>query len=407
MNKSRYLAGLALLGSLALAFSVAAQNEAAPKYKFDGDWPKTMPNKWKIGGVTGLAVDKDDNVWIYDRPNDLRDMELKAELNPPAADCCTRPPSLIHIDKNGNVIGSIDPPQGHGMDVDDKGFVYVGNSVPGQGNTVRKYDPKTGQLLMAVPRTPVADEGGNEADAQPANRQPGKGTSGPVGTFPAGRGGGGGGGRGAAPALPPPTTPMIVGQIEEVRIDNAGRELYAADSAFGGRVMVFDLDTFAFKRGWGAYGHKLSEIDPSAAARAYKAGGPFAKEFVGHLTLNISHDGLVYAADRGGNRIHVTDKQGKFIKEIAVAPNTVGGAAGGVAFSPDKAQKFLYICDINNNHVWFIDRQSGMTIGSLGSMGENGGQFFGLHMVATDSKGVIYTGEVFNGERTQRFLPVR
>jgi DNA-binding beta-propeller fold protein YncE len=200
---------------------------------------------------------------------------------------------------------------------------------------------------------------------------------------------------------------MIVGQIEEVRIDNAGRELYAADSAFGGRVMVFDLDTFAFKRGWGAYGHKLSEIDPSPAAHAYKAGGPFAKEFVGHLTLNISHDGMVYAADRGGNRIHVTDKQGKFIKEIPVAPNTVGGAAGGVAFSPDKAQKFLYICDINNNHVWFIDRQSGMTIGSLGSMGENGGQFFGLHMVATDSKGIIYTGEVFNGERTQRFLPVR
>ena len=261
MRKPRYLAALAIFGLLALAFSAVAQNETAPKYKFDGDWPKTMPNKWKIGGVTGLAVDKDDNVWVYDRPNDLRDMELKAELNPPSADCCARPHSLIHIDKNGNVIGSIDPPQGHGMDVDDKGFVYVGNSVPGQGNTVRKYDPKTGKLLMAVPRTPVAaDEGANDADAQPANRQPGKGGPGPVGTFPAGRGGGGGGGggRGAAPALPPPTTPMIVGQIEEVRIDNAARELYAADSAFGGRVMVFDLDTFAFKRGWGAYGHKIS-----------------------------------------------------------------------------------------------------------------------------------------------------
>ena len=63
-----------------------------------------MPNKWKIGGVTGLAVDKDDNVWVYDRPNDLRDMELKAELTPTIADCCTRPPSMIHIDKNGNVI---------------------------------------------------------------------------------------------------------------------------------------------------------------------------------------------------------------------------------------------------------------------------------------------------------------
>jgi DNA-binding beta-propeller fold protein YncE len=430
MRKRRIFIALAGFCLSGLGIAVVAQNMSAPKYKFDPDWPKTMPNKWKIGGVTGLAVDKDDNVWVYDRPNDLRDMELKAELNPPAADCCTRPPSLIHIDKNGNVMNSIDPPQGHGMDVDSKGFVYVGNSVPGKGNTVRKYDPKSGQLLMEVPRAPI-QPGGPEDEAAPP-RVPGRGSSGPVGTFPApgrgapppaaeganagagrggagggGRGGAGGGGRGAAAAGPPPTTEMIVGQIEDVRIDDAAHELYAADSAFGGRVMVFDLDTFKFKRGWGAYGHKLSEIDPGAEARAYKAGGPFAKEFVGHLTLNISHDGMVYAADRGGNRIHVTDKQGKFIKEIPVAPNTVGGAAGGVAFSPDKEQKLLYICDINNNTIWFIERQSGKTIGRLGSMGENGGQFFGLHMVATDSKGNIYTGEVFNGERVQRFVPVK
>jgi hypothetical protein len=43
----------------------------------------------------------------------------------------------------------------------------------------------------------------------------------------------------------------------------------------------------------------------------------------------------------------------------------------------------------------------------LGSMGENGGQFFGLHMISVDSKGIIYTGEVFAGERVQRFLPVK
>jgi hypothetical protein len=48
-----------------------------------------------------------------------------------------------------------------------------------------------------------------------------------------------------------------------------------------------------------------------------------------------------------------------------------------------------------------------MTVGQLGSLGENGGQFFGLHMIATDSKGNLYTGEVFNGERVQRFLLVR
>src|SRR5580693_3817911 len=115
---SRALAAAAALGMLLLCVSLVAQPPAVPKFKFDPDWPKPMPNKWKIGGVTGLAVDKDDNVWVFDRPNDLRDMELKAELDPPTAACCTRPPAMIHIDKNGNVIGYFDPPQGHGMAVD-------------------------------------------------------------------------------------------------------------------------------------------------------------------------------------------------------------------------------------------------------------------------------------------------
>jgi hypothetical protein len=42
----------------------------------------------------------------------------------------------------------------------------------------------------------------------------------------------------------------------------------------------------------------------------------------------------------------------------------------------------------------------------MGSRGENGGLWFGLHMIAVDSRGYIYTGEVYNGERVQRFVPV-
>src|SRR5882757_4527755 len=139
---------------LVLCLAVGAQTPSAPKFKFDPDWPKPLPNKWKMGGVTGLAVDKDDNVWVLNRPNDLTDIELHAELAPPIADCCVRPPSMIHIDKNGNVIGSFDAPQGHGMDVDSKGFVYSGQ------NTVRKYDSKTGKVVGEVPRVPERENGG-------------------------------------------------------------------------------------------------------------------------------------------------------------------------------------------------------------------------------------------------------
>src|SRR6266849_3214054 len=405
------LAGLCLL---VLCVTLAAQQQTAPKYKFDPDWPKPLPNKWKMGGVTGLAVDKDDNVWVYDRPNDMTDIELEAELTPPVADCCVRPPSMIHIDKNGNVIGSFDAPQGHGMDVDSKGFAYLGQ------DTVRKYDPKTGKLVGEVPRTPEREGGGGGEGRGGAGaaRVPGRGSAGPVAGFltpPGGRG------RGNQPdpaaraaaitafrAKYPPTTPMIVGGIEEIRLDETANEMYVADNYLGGRVMVFDMNTLAFKRGWGAYGHALSEITTNEADRAYTPGGPMPKEFRGHLTLNVSNDGLVYAADRNANRIHVTTKQGKFLKEFILAPTTgVGGSTGGVMFSPDKQQRLLYISDLTNNHIWFLNREDGKVVGQMGSMGENGGQFFGLHMIAVDSKGNIYTGEVFAGERVQRFIRVK
>jgi hypothetical protein len=415
MNSDRNVSSwaFAVLASLGLMFLCAplgAQQLTAPKFKFDPDWPKPLPNKWKMGGVTGLAVDKDDNVWVLDRPNDLTDIELEAELTPPLADCCVRPPAMIHIDKNGNVIGSFDAPQGHGMAVDSHGFIYIGQ------DTVRKYDPKTGKVVGEVPRTPDKQPGDNAAQSAP--HVPGHGSAGPVAGFltpPGGRPQPDPAAKTAREAAVaafrakyPPTTPMIVGGLEEIRIDESARELYAADNYLGGRVMVFDLDTFKFKRGWGAYGHALSEMSTDDADRAYTPGGPMPKEFRGHLTLNISNDGLVYAADRMANRIHVTTKQGRFLKEFILAPMTgVGGSTGGVMFSPDKAQRFLYISDLTNNHIWFLNREDGKVVGQLGSMGENGGQFFGLHMIGVDSKGNIYTGEVFAGERVQRFVPAR
>jgi hypothetical protein len=431
-DRARAIAGLVGLAVLATWTLLGAQSPTVPTFKVDPTWPRPLPNKWKLGGVTGLAVDKDDNVWVYDRPNDLTSIEIEAELDPPLADCCVHPPAMIHIAghdgpgyKDGDVIGYFDAPQGHGMAVDKQGFVYLGQ------NTVRKYDPKTGKMLMAIPHIP------EQASGQPFDDSPkvlwtkGRGSAGPVAGFitvPAGGaggrrggagadGGGRGGGRGDGAATAaqlqqtafiakyPPTTPMIVGGIEEIRTDDAANEIYVADNAFGGRVMVFSLDKFEFKRGWGAYGHKLTEISTNPADHAYTPNGPMAKEFVGHLTFNFSNDGLAYAADRAGNRIHVTDKQGNFKQEIKLAESTgVGGSAGGVMFSNDKDQKLLYISDLTNNHIWFIDRKTGKVVGTLGQMGQNPGSFFGVHMEATDSKGDIYTGEVFYGERVQRFL---
>ena len=389
-----------------------ARAQAAPGLEFDPTWPKPLPNNWKIGGITGLAVDSNDDVWVLNRPNDLTSLELRAEPTPPIALCCVRPPSMIHIDKDGNVIGSFDAPQGHGMDVDSEGFVYIGQ------DTVRKYDPRSGEVVAEIERTPEREGGGRVGLPPPVSRVPGQGSRGPVVNFL-------GPPPGSAPPPPdlaeeareaaaraafrekyPPSTPMIVGGLEEIRIVEADNEIFVADNYLGGRVLVFDLDTFEFKRGWGAYGKELAEISTDDADHAYVPNGSMPPDFVGHLTLNVSNDGLVYAADRNANRIHVTTKDGEFLHEFIIAPSTgAGGSTGGVAFSPDPEQRFLYISDLTNNRIWFLNREDGALVGEMGSMGENGGQFYGLHMIAVDSRGYVYTGEVFAGERVQRFVP--
>jgi len=281
---------------------------------------------------------------------------------------------------------------------------------------VRKYDPRTGEVVGEVARTPEREGGGRVGLPPPMQREPGEGSLGPVLNFlpnnplrtpptaeqRAER-------AAAARAFRqkyPPETPMIVGGLEEIRIVERDNEMYVADNYLGGRILVFDLDTLAFKRGWGAYGKPLSEISTDDADHEYTPNGPMPPDFAGHLTVNVSNDGLVYAADRNANRIHVTDKQGNFRKEFIMAPETgEGGSTGGVAFSPDPEQRFLYISDLTNNHIWFLNRETGEVLGRMGTMSDQAGQFFGLHMIAVDADGNIYTGEVFTGQRLQRFVP--
>ena len=111
-------------------------------------------------------------------------------------------------------------------------------------------------------------------------------------------------------------------------------------------------------------------------------------------------------ADRRADRIQVVTKQGKFVKEFFVSPSTINiqGAAGGIAFSRRSEAALFIIPDISNNTIWILNREDGKVVTRVGSAGNNGGQFHGLHMLSVDSKGNLYTGEVESGERVQRFL---
>jgi len=367
MNTKNLL--LITIGFCLLSVSLASQAQT-PQYKFDSEWPALpLPNQWWMQGVTGLYVDNHDNIWILNRPSNLSNTEDYAQLDPPVAECCVAPPAIIAFDRAGNVIQSWDTQEGHGMMVDDDGFVWIGS------DTVRKFT-SDGQLVGTIERIPEADP--------------------PEGKYP-------------------PDVEVIVDQIEEVRADQEARELYTVDNYLNGRVLVYDMDTLEFKRGWGAYGKPLGQI---GGATTDSGGVAFytsesadrdvsivAEDFVGHVTIGLANDGLVYVADRRGNRIQVFTEQGEFQTEFFLATDTrQRGSTGGIAFSHDPEQRHLIVPDIQNNTIWILDRSDGSLVTRVGSAGDNGGQFHGLHMVDVDSSGNLYTGEVQNGERVQRFL---
>ncbi len=202
----------------------------------------------------------------------------------------------------------------------------------------------------------------------------------------------------------PPSVELIVGRVEGGDFDESAREIYVTDSYLRGRVLVFDMDTLEFKRGWGAYGKPLSEIGIERPA-PYTPGNHGAADFRGHVTVAVSRDGEVYVADRVSDRIQVFTKQGEFIREFTVAPETLGrGSTGGMAFSPLPEQRYMYISDIMNNVIWIVNRADGETLGHFSFFGRNGGGLHWVHMVATDAAGNVYTGEVDTGKRVQRFL---
>ena len=116
-------------------------------------------------------------------------------------------------------------------------------------------------------------------------------------------------------------------------------------------------------------------------------------------------DGLLYVCDRPNDRIQVFRKDGTFVKEQRIAPRTLAdGSVWDIAFSRDPAQKYLYLVDGKNEKVYVMDRQSLEILTSFGDGGRQPGQFFGVHSIATDSKGNIYTTETYEGKRLQKFV---
>ena len=355
------------------ALSAAAFAQAPPSYKVDPFWPKELPNNWIMGQVGGMAVDKDDHIWVFQRPRSLTADEAALVQKPPTTICCVPAPSVLEFDKAGNLLKSWGgpgyvpdwPAQEHGIFVDKAGNVWLsGNSIESKENpedrVILKFN-NDGKLLMKIGRSVKGPD--NNQDTS------------------------------------------YVGRVAALYVDEEAHELYAADGYGNRRVIVYNSDTGAFKRGWGAYGIPLAQID-NAEQPPYNPANPPSKQFLGPVhCLRISNDGLVYVCDRTGDRIQVFTKQGKFLKEFFVSSKTLAsGSTWMVNFSHDPQQKYLLVADGRDNVIWILNRDNGEVIGSFGHSGRNAGQFHWVHQAVTDSDGNLYTGEVDTGKRIQKFI---
>jgi hypothetical protein len=378
--KALALASASILGlcyATILAVGETAVNPAGPpKYKYDPSWPKELPNKWTFEGITGMFVDRNDVIWVLNRPRDFDDKENAAAVNPPAGECCVPPPAVMAFDAAGNLLHAWGVPDSvpgwpkseHTIFTDRAGNVYFGGAQAGDG--LMKFTADGKFISDFGHRGPSGPNAGQKQDNQ--------------------------------------QTDLLLRGVAAATLDEDARELYIGDGYLNRRVIVFDSDTGKFKRGWGAYGKPLSEIDNNPQPPHDPKGTPAAQFKSPVHCVRIANDGLVYVCDRGGDRIQVFTKQGKFLKEFFIANETLrGGSAGSVDFSPDPGQKYIFVADIVNNVVWELERETGKIVDKIGHHGHAGGQFHFVHVATMDSKGNLYTGEVDSGKRVQKFVPTR
>ena len=363
--------GIALFGLLGLLAACADQiseQEASgvqvPVFEVNPLWPKPLPNHWVIGSTIGVSVDSRDHVWVIHRQATIDERtELNVLHEPTSAECCAPAPPVLEFDPEGNLVGSWGgpgdgydwPSSNHGITVDHMDNVWIGGNGPDDGH-ILKFT-RDGTFLLQLGR-PGVGTGSND--------------------------------------------PENFGRVAEVSIDPDGNEVFVADGYGNKRVAVLDIQTGALKRYWGAYGNRPDDTP----IPAYRPEDPPAQQFRSPVhCAEISDDDLVYVCDRASDRIQVFMRDGTFVREAFVATETLGsGSAWDIALSRDSEQRFLYLADGSNKKVHILDRETLEVLTTFGDGGRQPGQFIGVHSIATDSEGNIYTTETYEGKRLQKFI---
>lgn len=360
-----------------------------PMFAVDAAWPM-LPENMILGQAPGLSVDRDDNVWVLNRPNSLDFSDTGADSGMSVA-CCNAPPHVLQFDQDGNLLrswGGADlapgestmegegrdavevgdeqwPANVHGLYVDNDLNVWIGGN--GGGDHVVLNFTTDGQFIRQI-----------------GTRQQTEGN----------------------------LSQQHLGNPADIHYD--GDSVLVADGYINKRIIEFGADDLGFEHLWGAYGTdpdggtREGEFDQSQASSTGDGGANPESTSFGDIVHCVTRgpDDTIYVCDRRNNRVQVfreTADGVEFLEDVVIAPETGGTrTASDVAFSPDGT--YVYIADMMNGRVWVLLRENHEIVGWFGRNGRYPGQFIWLHSVDVDSMGNVYTTEVSTGRRVQRFV---
>ena len=354
-NKPRMKLSLTCACMFLAGGSWAQAQSPAPSFELDLFWPQVpMNGNWLAGGLGGMCMGQDDEVYLMNRQNvDEADLD-GALLAPP----------VIVLNRQGEVIDGWGEPEViggrlHDCHVDILGNVWI--VAAGEGY-IQKYS-SAGELLLQLGESGSYDSSDGTGEGEPLNSNS------------------------ARFFLP-----------SAIDVDSRNGEIYVADGELPGgntRIAVLDKDG-VFLRQWSLF--RLAGEE---------------EIFAGPHCLRLANDGLVYICDRFANRIQVFDSEGQLqqIIDVGFDPLTapIGRQSGErgnavvLAFSADAEQRFLYVVNQNSVRVEILDRLSGKVLTSLGDgPGRYRGQFELPHGIGVDSEGNIIIAEQ-EGRRVQKF----
>jgi DNA-binding beta-propeller fold protein YncE len=333
-----------------------ASAQQYPQFEVDPLYPELpFGDKWLTGGIGGMCIDSQDHVYLLNRQNVVADDLDGSKLAPP----------VIELDAEGRVVrGWGDPDilggRLHDCHVESNGNIWIVAAATGY---IQKWTNDGSELLMQIGESGAYDSSDGSRQGSPLNSDRAQ--------F------------------------FLPGSID---VDPTNGDIYVADGELpGGNARVAVLNSQGeFLRQW-QLNRSTSETELTPLPHC----------------LRLSADGFIYVCDREADRIQVFDKRGNFIRNIAVsfeplspADNRVSGSRGTavvLAFSPDQAQRYLYVVNQNSVMIDVLDRETGERVSSFGEgPGRYRAQFTLPHGIGVDSKGNVYIAEQ-EGRRLQKF----